>query len=72
MAKSDNAGMTYEQFETMTDDYIERSSQESGEMPASAFFALLFEKMAARAQETVSIWAHRGGPVDAINPANGT
>ena len=39
-------GMTCEQFKAMVDDYIERSSRESGEMPASAFFALLFEKMA--------------------------
>ena len=53
-------GMTYEQFEAMVDDYIERSSRESGEMPASAFFALLFEKMAARAQgqETVRVYGH--------------
>jgi len=56
---SDNtpADMTYEQFEAMIDGYIERSSRESGEMPASAFFALLFEKMAARAQETVKVHA---------------
>jgi len=39
-------GMTCEQFKAMMDGYIERSSLESGEMPASAFFALLFEKMA--------------------------
>lgn len=54
---SDNTpvDMTYEQFEAMIDGYIERSSRESGEMPASAFFALLFEKMAARAQETVKV-----------------
>jgi len=47
--------MTYEQFEAMMDNYIERSSRESGEMPASTFFALLFEKMAARAQQTVQV-----------------
>ena len=60
---SDNApgDMAYEQFEAMIDGYIERSSRESGEMPASAFFALLFEKMAARAQETVKV---RGRIVD--------
>ena len=54
---SDNTpvDMTYEQFEAMIDGYIERSSRESGEMPPSAFFALLFEKMAARAQETVKV-----------------
>ena len=47
--------MTYEQFEALIGGYIERSSRGSGEMPASAFFALLFEKMAARAQETVKV-----------------
>ena len=50
--------MTYEQFEAMIDDYIERSSRESGEMPTSAFFALLFEKMAARAQKTIKVHGH--------------
>ena len=55
MSDSTPVDMTYEQFEAMIDGYIERSSRESGEMPVPAFFALLFEKMAARAQETVKV-----------------
>ncbi len=47
--------MTYDQFEAMIDGYIERSSQGYGEMQASTFFALLFEKMAERAQQTVQV-----------------
>ena len=47
--------MNYEEFESLIDDYIERSSHESGEMPASTFFELLFENMAERVTETIEL-----------------
>jgi len=47
--------MEYEDFLSMIDGFIERSSREFGEMPASSFFELLFEKMAERVTETVEV-----------------
>ena len=38
--------MEYEAFQSLVDAYIERSSQEYDEMPASVFFELLFERLA--------------------------
>lgn len=55
----DNAGqkaismMVYDEFQRLIDDFIDRSSQEFGEMPASSFFELLFDKMIAEVTETV-------------------
>ncbi len=47
--------MNYEEFQTLLDGYIEQSSQQTGEMPAATFFELLFEKLAARANQTVEV-----------------
>lgn len=47
--------MGYDQFQAIADRYIDRSSQEFGEMPATSFFELLFEKMAERVTETVEL-----------------
>lgn len=47
--------MKYEAFQSLIDGHIDRSSQNSGEMPASAFFELLFERIAERASETVEL-----------------
>lgn len=47
--------MGYDAFQTLVDRYVERSSQQSGEMPASTFFALLFEKAAQRVTETIEV-----------------
>jgi len=44
--------MEYEAIQSLIDNFIERSSQEYGEMPASVFFELLFERMAKDAAET--------------------
>jgi len=45
----------FDEFQTLADEFIERSSQEYGEMPASAFFELLFKKMAERVTETIEL-----------------
>ena len=47
--------MKYDEFQAVADRFIDRSSQEFGEMPASSFFELLFEKMAERVTETVEL-----------------
>ena len=47
--------MNYVDFESLVDGYIGRSSQEFGEMPASSFFELLFERMAERATGTIEL-----------------
>ena len=47
--------MEYEAFQSLIDDFIERSSQEYGEMPASVFFELLFERMTKDAAETSTL-----------------
>ena len=47
--------MEYEAFQSLIDAYIERSSQEYDEMPASVFFELLFERMAKDAAETSTL-----------------
>jgi hypothetical protein len=39
----------------LIDGYIERSSQGYGEMPASVFFELLFERMSKEATETIEL-----------------
>ena len=47
--------MSYDEFQVLIDGFIERSSQQTGEMPASVFFELLFERLAARAHRTIEI-----------------
>lgn len=47
--------MDFDEFQSVVDGFIERSSHEFGEMPASSFFELLFEKMAERVTETVEV-----------------
>jgi hypothetical protein len=47
--------MDFDEFQLVADEFIERSSHEFGEMPASSFFELLFEKMAERVIETVEV-----------------
>jgi hypothetical protein len=42
--------MDFEEFQSLIDRFIERSSHEFGEMPASVFFELLLKKMAERRQ----------------------
>jgi len=45
----------FDEFQSVADRFIERSSHEFGEMPASSFFELLFEKMAERVTETIEL-----------------
>ena len=45
----------FDEFQSLADEFIDRSSQEYGEMPASSFFELLFEKMAERVTETIEL-----------------
>ena len=47
--------VSYDEFQMLINGYIERTSQQTGEMPASIFFELLFEKLAARTQQTIEI-----------------
>ncbi len=48
-------GLNYEEFQSIANGFIERSSRQFGEMPASSFFELLFEKMAERVTETIEL-----------------
>ena len=50
--------MSYDEFQVLIDGYIERSSRQTGEMPASVFFELLFERLAARARRTIKVTGH--------------
>ena len=45
----------FDEFQSVADGFIERSSHEFGEMPALSFFELLFEKMAERVMETIEL-----------------
>lgn len=47
--------MNYDEFQSVMDGFIDRSSQESGEMPASTFFELLFAQMTERVTETIEV-----------------
>ena len=47
--------MYIDKFQSAADNFIDRSSQEFGEMPASSFFELLFDRMAERVSETVEV-----------------
>ena len=45
----------FDKFQSIADGYIDRFSQEFGEMPASSFFELLFDNMSERVAETVEL-----------------
>ncbi len=45
----------FDEFQSVADGFIERSSREFGEMSASSFFELLFEKMTERVTETIEL-----------------
>ena len=47
--------MDYDEVTQLIDGFIERSSNESGEVPASSFFELLFARAAQRVQKTLEI-----------------
>ena len=47
--------MEYDKFQLIADEFIDRSSKEFGEMPASSFFELLFDKMVEEVAETVDV-----------------
>jgi hypothetical protein len=47
--------MDYDEFQLVAEQFIERSSHEFGEMPASSFFQLLMEQMAERVTETIEL-----------------
>jgi hypothetical protein len=47
--------MSYGEFESLVDNYIDRSAQVDDEMPASTFFELLFEQAARRVKETIEV-----------------
>lgn len=47
--------MSYGEFESLINSYIDRSAHEADEMPASTFFELLFEQVARRVEETVEV-----------------
>lgn len=49
--------MDFDKFQSVANNFIDSSSREFGEMPASSFFELLFERMAERVSETVEIEA---------------
>lgn len=44
--------MDFDKFHLLVDEFIDRESQELGELPASIFFELLFDKMAEGVTET--------------------
>lgn len=47
--------MNFDEMSALIDNFIDRSSQQSGEMPASNFFALLFANLARRFKQTFEI-----------------
>lgn len=47
--------MSYEEVSALIDNFIDRSSQQSGEMLAASFFELLFARVAQRVQNTLEI-----------------
>ena len=55
MSKQALTDMPYEEFQSLIDGYIDRSSKEYGELPASIFFQLLFERVAQRTKETIEV-----------------
>ena len=55
MAENRIKTIDFDEFQSIADGFIERSSHEFGEMPASSFFELLFEKMTERVTETIEL-----------------
>jgi hypothetical protein len=55
MSENQIKTIDFDEFQSVEDGFIERSSHEFGEMPASSFFELLFEKMAERVTETIEL-----------------
>ena len=55
MAENRIKTIDFDEFQLIADGFIERSSHEFGEMPASSFFELLFEKMTERVTETIEL-----------------
>lgn len=47
--------MGYEEMDVLIDTYIDRSSQQSEEMPASVFLSMLSKNLTQRAQQTFEI-----------------
>ena len=47
--------MDNDEFDALIDNYIERSSQQSGEMPSASFFKLLFARATERVKKTIEI-----------------
>lgn len=47
--------MSYDEMGALIDHFIERSSAQSGEMPAASFFELLFDRVAQRTVQTLEI-----------------
>lgn len=55
MTQEDIETMTPEAFDELIDNYIERTAHGYGEMPASVFFELLFERMSRQVEETINL-----------------
>ena len=55
MTKKQFGKMSEAEFDTLVDDYIERTAVGYGEMPAEHFLDLLTERIAAKAQEIVNL-----------------
>lgn len=45
----------FDDFQSIANNFIEQSLESNGDMPASAFFELLFEKMSERVSETIEL-----------------
>ena len=52
MSEKNLRTMDVDKFQLLADEFIDRASQDLGEMPASIFFELLFDKMAESVTET--------------------
>jgi hypothetical protein len=52
MAEKPLQTMDVDKFQLLANEFIDRTSKELGEMPASIFFELLFDKMAEGVTET--------------------
>ena len=55
MSENQIETIDFDEFQSVAEGYIERSSHEFGEMPTSSFFDLLFKKMAERVTETIEL-----------------
>ncbi|HRQ42567.1 MAG TPA: hypothetical protein PLD25_32020 [Chloroflexota bacterium] len=55
MSEKSLTELSYDEFQSLVDGYIDHSSQESGEMSAPTFFELLFERMTERATQTIEL-----------------